>query len=146
MGFIGAIWPKRWMGRIALVWGVDRRRELRGVDHEGGGIDVHEHGRRADLDDRLRRGDEGEGGGEDLVAGTDPGGVHHDAQGVGAGVEGDAVPHAVEVGQLPLDGVVVGAEHIRAARHDLVDGGVDLGGELVVLGLDVVERDAHWVF
>ena len=67
-------------------------------------VDLGEDRRRAGIDDRRDRGHIGEARDDDLVAGADPEAEQRDPQGGRAtAVQGEAVPHAREPGDLLLD-------------------------------------------
>ena len=84
----------------AVLWRGDRwrvERALRGprIEQRRVRLDVREHGLRADQRDRGRRGEEGEGRGEHVVAGLDPQRQETQPEGVRAGADGHAVRDAV---------------------------------------------------
>ena len=85
--------------------------ERLGIDHQVGGVDVDEDRRGAGQPDRRDRRDAGVRNRDHLVAGTDPEGQERQVQGGGAGGDGDAVAGADEVGELPFEGLGLGAEN-----------------------------------
>ena len=128
-------------GHDGLGAGADLGRDQGRVNVAGVGFDVDEHRGGADQDDDLGGGDEGEGGGDDLVAGTDPKGHQADEQGLGAAGDGDAVLGAGIGGQALFQFPHLGAEDVLAMLQDALDAGVDLGLEGLVLGLEVDKGD-----
>ena len=116
--------------------------DLGRIDVVGDRIDVDEHRTRAKERDHLAGGDEGEGGGDDLVATTDLERHHGREQGIRAARQADAVTHADELGQTlfqfldlrPLDEQTMVEHGFDAGLHIAVDTGV--------LGLQVDELHA----
>jgi len=82
-----------------LGLGGDPGLDLGRVDVAGVGLDVHEDGGGTNQDNHLGGGDEGEGGGDDLVAGTNAECHQADQQGLGAAGDRDAVLGAGVGGQ-----------------------------------------------
>ena len=76
---------------MARVRGVIAASMAPGRDVEGGGVDIHEDRRAAGVMDGARRGEEGEGGGDDLVAGLEIQGHERQQQRVGTAGAGDPV-------------------------------------------------------
>ena len=134
-------------GSAEQVDGEDRRRTRRqrrayGVDGDVAGVevDVAEHRPGARVDDRLGAGVEGVGRDHHVVAGLDPERAQAHGDGVRAVGDADHVADPEIVGELPLEGLHVGAEHEAPVGHDLGDaledrlaqrsqrrGGVELG-------------------
>ena len=72
---------------------VTARGHVRGIEAQGGAVDLREHGDGAHAQDRVRGGDEGERRADDLVAVADVEGHEGQLEGVGAGGgQEDAAP------------------------------------------------------
>ncbi len=121
----------------------DGRRHPRRVDVVRDGVDVDEHGRRAEprhaaggREERIRAGD-------DLVARADAQGHHRDEQGVGARRHADGVFDVQQRGQLALEALDLGAHDealaVADTRHDVED----LLADRPVLRLQVQQRHVH---
>ena len=91
------------------------------------GIDIYEHRGGADLGDGFGGGDEGVGYGDDFVTGPDAGSHEGKAQGVGAGVDADAVFGVAEFGELFFKALHVGTTDKHAVFHGFGDHGDDFG-------------------
>ena len=116
------------------------RLDLVRVDIEGLGIDIDEHRRGADVEDRLGGGDEGERGGDDLVAFADASGDQCQVQGVGAGGAADSMGTAQVGSGFFLEGTHVGAEDELGRFQCLQQALVDFIFNRVILTLEV----DHW--
>ena len=127
---------------IALVFGRDLRLDLGRIDVEIL-VDVHEDGPGAGLADRFRGGDEAVGDGDDLVPGADAQGLEGDVDGVGSVGAADAVLDAELLGIGLLEALDVLAADEGGLVDDGLDGGVDLGLDGLVLGLEVDEGNVH---
>ncbi len=128
-------------GHDGLGAGTDLGLDQGGVDVAGVRFDVDEHWGGADQDDDLGGGDEGERGGDDLVAGAYPQGHQADEQGLGAAGDGDAVLGAGIGGQAVFQFPHLGAEDVLAVVEDAVEIALQLGAEGVLLGLEIDEVD-----
>ena len=85
-------------------------------------VDVCEHGGRAGDGDRVGGGREGEGGNDDLVTRTDPGGEQAQVQGRGPRVNRDGPRPGHQGGaELFLEGGDLGALGDHARAHDSCD-------------------------
>ena len=115
------------------------------VDVEAAGQDVHEHRDGAAVADGLGGGDEGEGGGDDLVALADAGGAQGQVQGIGTGGAAEGVTHAKVVGGFLLEGLHIGAEDVAGIGQRLQHGRFDFVFQRLVLTLQVDHRDLHGV-
>jgi hypothetical protein len=104
------------------------------VDEDGHGPE-HHHG--------ARGGHEGERRRDHLVARTHAHGLQGEEQGVGPGVEADAVTGAAERGQLRFERLHLGAQNEATAREHARGGGEQLARERRVLAHEVDLRD-HW--
>ncbi len=104
---------------------------------------VDEHGPGPRLGDRLRGGHEAVGDGDDLVARADAQGFQGDVDGIRAVGAADAVLAAVLLGVGLLESLDVLAADEGGLADDGLDGGVDLGLDGLVLGLEVDEGDVH---
>ena len=113
------------------------------IDVQRVGVDVDEHGAGAGLDDRLGRGVEGERGGDDLVALADAGRAQGDGQAVGAVGDADGPGGAEVGGRLLLEGLDVGAQDVAPSAQDVEHRPLDLLADLGVLALDVHQPDRH---
>jgi len=122
------------------------RPDLRRIDVEGLRVDVHEDRRRADVADRLRGGDEGERGRDDLVAGPYPRGQEGEVQRVRAGGHGDGVLRAEEFRRLALEGLHVGPEDELGLLQRIEEARRDLLPETVELDLQVNHGDHEGTF
>ena len=106
-------------------------------------VDVHEDGFGAGLADGFRGRDEAVGDGDDLVAGADAQGLEGDVDGVGAVGAADAVLPAELPGIGFLESLDVLAADEGGFADDGLDGGIDLGLDGLVLGLEVDEGNVH---
>ena len=111
------------------------------VDVEGARIDIDEDGLGPHQADGLGGGEEGEGGGDHLVAGAHAQRAQADDERVGARVEADGVPDAQVVGHLFLEGLDLGSEDEAPRVEDAPDGRLDLGPEGFNLRPWVVDGD-----
>ncbi len=75
-----------------------------GVQIEGRGVDVGQHGSGSGAENRADRGEEAERGGDDSLAGADPGGGKGQPECVGAGGAAKSMSHAQLPGRGPLKG------------------------------------------
>ena len=119
----------------------DPRGDVLGVEVEGRGIDLGEHGSGATAGDRLGRGEEREGGADHLVAWADLHRVHHQHERIGAVRDTDRLRDAEIGGGLGLEGGDVRPEHEPPLVQHLGEGLLELGDQWCVLGLDVNERN-----
>src|SRR5262249_47404391 len=101
--------------------------------------DVDERGAGAGAGDAAGGGEEGERGQDDLVAGADLQGVQGQREGVGAGAAADSVAGPTIGSDLLLEGGDLRPEDDLAAGQDARDGGLELLGELGVLGVEVAQ-------
>src|SRR6185437_7911568 len=99
--------------------------ELR-VEVEGGVIDIHVNGFRADVGDGPAGGDKGKRRGDDFIAGADAEQEHGDVQGGGAAVEADAMFRTEVFGEVFFKLSHVGSE----AEGAIVDGAGNGGSEV----------------
>ena len=106
-------------------------------------VDVHEDGHGAGLADRLGSGDEAVGDGDDLVPGADAQGLEGDVDGVRPVGAADAVLDAELLREGLLEALDVLAADEGGLADDGLDGGVDLGLDGLVLGLEVDEGHVH---
>jgi len=113
-------------GEDGFGFGGDGGFDFVGIEVEGLGVDVDEDGSGADHLDDVGGGDEGEGGGDDLVAGADVQGEEAAVEAGGAGGDGDGF---VDV-EVVLEGVfelgAFGAQGEMAGFQN-VDDGLDFG-------------------
>ncbi len=121
-------------GRVALFDGLDGLLQLRRVDVEGGGIDVHEDRRRAEEADHLGGCDEGEGGREDGVARTDLEGHERHQEGVGARGAADGMLHADVGGERRFQFPDLRAVDVLAVGENPGDVGVQFFRNAPLLG------------
>jgi hypothetical protein len=112
---------------MARVRAVSLASISRRVDVAGVGLDVHEHRPGAQQHDGLDRGGEGEGRGDDLVAGLQVQRHHRDQQRLGAAGHGDAVLGAGEGGQGRFELLDLGAHDVLAVVQHTLDARVDAG-------------------
>ena len=140
---MSAGWPYRCTGTIARVLEVIRRAIWAASMVQVAGSMSTKTGTAAGLGDGLGGGDERVGHGDDLVARPDAGGHQGKAQGVGAGVQADAVPAAAECRELFLEGRDLRPADEGAVRHDVFKNGFELGFDLAVLGFQIEKRYLH---
>ena len=107
------------------------------------GVDVHEDRHGAGLRDGFGGGDERVGHGDDLISRPDAGRHQGKAQGVGAGVQADAMPAAAECCELFLESRDLRPSDEGAVCHDLFKDGFEFAFDLAVLGFQIKERDLH---
>ena len=132
-------------GQDGLGAGAELGLDEAGVDVAGLGFDVDEHWGGADQDDDFGGGDEGEGGGDDLVPGADAKGHQADEQGLGTAGDGDAVAGAGVGGQACFQFPHLGAEDELAVVEDAVEVALQLRAQLLLLGGQVDEvQTAGW--
>ena len=104
------------------------------VDLPGGGVAVDEHRSGADVADGVGGGHEGEGGHDDLVAGSDAGQQQRQVQRGGAARHGRGMADPGHVGHLALEGVDVRADGSDPAPVERGQQGLPLGGTHVGRG------------
>lgn len=112
-------------------------------------VDVREDGCGADGADAFGGGEEGEGCGDDLVAGADVQGSQADDQGVGAAVHADGVFHAEVIGDFLFEREDVWPHDELPGTHDALHGGVQFVPQFVDFGGEVEDGNAggvggHW--
>src|SRR5262249_8173883 len=88
-----------------------------------------------------RRGDEGEGAGDDLVAGTDPNRAQGQLDGVGAGGDSDGLRATRGGGKLLLELSQLAAEDEVLSFGDAGQGGLNLRTQGRKLSLQIDQRD-----
>jgi hypothetical protein len=119
----------------------ERRLDGRRGQQQGGRVDVGE----ARDQPGLQRGGGGVharvGGRDHLVAGLAAHAEERELEGVRPVGDADAVRGADGGRELLLEGVVLGAEDVPAARQDLLDGGAQRLLELEITPAEVVEGD-----
>jgi hypothetical protein len=100
--------------------GARRYRGVRGgrIDQAGFPADVDAYRRSAHVTHRHCGRDEGVGGEDDLVAGSDPRRLEHDDQRCRTRTNANAVPRPAVVRELPLESVDLLAKDERACPHD----------------------------
>ena len=113
------------------------------VDVVSLGIDVHEDGDTSQPGDHSRRGEEGVGSGDHLIAVADPAG----SQGEEQSVRTRGNPHGIFCFRIGshrlLEILYVGAEDKAAAFHDLVHRCPELVFDGCVLGFQIQQRNIH---
>jgi len=126
----------------------------RGLDlvdvHAEGIVAVDQHRRGAGFRDRADGGDEGVGGGDDLVAVADAERLERQLERVGAGSDADGVAHADQLGEALLefgDGLAKGEVTGRNQPADLGQNGGGVGELLEQIGISNVvhvTRQVEW--
>ena len=114
-----------------------------GVQVEGLGVDVDEDGGGADLGDGFGGGDEGVGHRDDGITRADSGRHEGEAQGVGAGVDADAVFGVAECGEGFFEVLDVRSADESGVLEGFGDHGDGFSGDGFVLGFKVEERYLH---
>ncbi len=133
-----AVQRHRHQGAGALGDGCLQQRRVEGA---GVRLDVDVHRPRAEQGHGFGGGDEGEAGGDHLVARADAQRHQGDLQGVGAVGAGDAVAGAGEGAQALLQFGHLRAEDVLAVVEDAADAGLDALADALLLGLQVDELD-----
>jgi hypothetical protein len=110
---------------------------LNDVHVVGAGLDVHEHGDRPDVHDRLDGGEECERCRDDLVTFADPERVHDQEQRVGAVRARDRVLRTAVGGDGFLERLDLRPADEPGAAHDVAPYGVELVLEPEVLRLQI---------
>ena len=113
------------------------------VDVEGGRVDVHEDRRAAGVVHGAGGGEEGEGRGDDLVAGLEVECHQREQQRVGAGGAADGVPGVAEPGHVRLEGRNLGAHDELLPLDDRHQSGQDRVLGRLVLRRQVEQRNPH---
>ena len=108
-----------------------------GIHVEGLGVDIDEDGDGADLGDGFGGGDEGVGHRDDRIPRADSGRHEGEAQGVGAGVDADAVFAVAKGGEFLFEAGHLGSADEHAGGHGFGDDGDDFRFDLFVLGFEV---------
>ena len=121
----------------------DRRLGRVRVEAQGHRVDVGEHRRRAAACDRLGGREERVGGGHDLVPGADAERLQAQLERIGAVCDGHRVPVADRRRHLHLERPHVGAEDEPAGVDHVADELLYLGQQILVLRLDVHQRNRH---
>ena len=123
--------------------GAEGRRDPHRVQVVGARIDIDEDRPRPQQGNDLGGGDEGEGGGDNLVTRSDLQGHEGDEQGIRAGGHGNRVPDPDHGRQALLQFGDLGAHHIAAVAQDRLDTGLDIRLDAFVLGLEIDEIHGH---
>ena len=118
---------------------MDGEVEFGWIEVKGLGVDVHEDRGGAEEADDLGGGDEGEGGGEDGVAGADPVGHEGQEQGVRARGTADSVLGAHVGGESVFQFLDFGAHDVVSVGQDRLDAGVELGFNALLLSGEIYE-------
>jgi len=126
--------------------GADSLFQQGGVEVEGARIDVHIDRSCPHQGDYLAGGDEGEGGGNDLVSRPDVQGHQGDHDGVGAAADAHAVAGAHIVGQPLLQLLYLRPQYIAAVVQHSGDAPVDALSDACLLGLEVDEFHGAGLF
>ena len=133
-GFIGLIEFVELIGFVGFIGliemgGAKKIIEFLGIQVEGLGVDVDEDGGGADLGNGFGGGDEGVGHRDDSITRADSGGHEGEAQGVGAGVDADAVFGVAECGEGFLEVLDIGAADEGGALEGFGDHRDGFGGD-----------------
>src|ERR1035437_993919 len=123
--------------------GRDGRFDLGRIQAIGSRVGVHEYGRGAGDPDGLRGGEEGVGGGDALIAGTNPERHEGKPERVRSVGDADGELHSVILGQLFLEPLEHGTHDILAGFQNSVNVSIDLRFEIVILTDMAVEGDVH---
>ena len=123
--------------------GGDGGRDACRVNVKGARVRLHRDRGGAGLGHRQPGGNEGVGGDDDLVAGADVAGAQGEMQGVQTAGDADAMGRAAVGGPVGLKALHLFAEDVPAGRHDAAVGGVEIGLQLLVGGMEVEEGDGH---
>ena len=123
--------------------GAKKIKKFLGIQVEGLGVDVDEDGGGADLGDGFGGGDEGVGHRDDSITWADSGRHEGEAQGVGAGVDADAVFGVAEFGEGFFEVLDVGSADESGVLEGFGDHGDSFSGDGFVLGFKVEERYLH---
>src|SRR5262249_28386061 len=103
-------------------------------------LDIDEDRAGAEAANSTRGGEESKRRRDHLVAGPDLQGGQGEQQGVGAGRAADRVRDAAVAGDLPFEAGDLGALDDLAGGEAPGDGGLEVGLEPAILGLQVAQR------
>src|ERR1035437_777163 len=123
--------------------GRDGRFDLGRIQAIGSRVGVHEYGRGAGDPDGLRGSEEGVGGGDALIAGTNPERHEGEPQRVRSVGDADGELHSVILGQLLLEPLEHGTHDILAGFQNSVNVSINLRLKVVILTDMAVESDVH---
>lgn len=118
---------------------------LQGIDVPGVGVDVGEDRPGPGAANGADGGEEGEGGGDDLVAGTDVEGRQGQRQGIGTGGTADAVAGAAITGDLLFQGGHLRAENDLSGPKHPQGGLFQFRPQATIECLQIAKRNARSV-
>ena len=109
------------------------------IDVESRLVDIDKDRRRAKQSDDFRRGAKGESGTEHRIAAADALGHQHQQERIGAAGAADGVARAAECGEIPLEGLHLGAHDELAMCEHPRNGVINGATEAAALGGHVDE-------